>query len=208
LCSGAALGKGVGPLLITHSEALIKNLNPNLLTLIPGEHTTAHFLLQFAYPEFKHKKAVVFHEIEQSLIHKKADYGVIIHENRFTYTQKGLHKVADLGSIWEEKTNSAIPLGGIFIHKSISTDIQSAVNQLIRKSIEYAYANPEKIRNYIKQYAQEMDDAVIQQHIDLYVNEYSIDLGIEGKSAVLSLFHHISEIYGTEFPSPEHIFVA
>lgn len=186
LDAGSALGFGVGPLLIA-KEA--QNLdNKELLVGIPGKYTTANFLLSLAYPHLQNKKELVFSDIEQQLLNNQLDLGLIIHENRFTYQDKGLHKIIDLGEYWEKETNCAIPLGGIVIKRSLPVEIQHQVNRLIRKSVEYAFANPKSALPFIKQHAQEMDEKVMYQHIDLYVNKYSIDLGLEGKKAIRTMF--------------------
>jgi 1,4-dihydroxy-6-naphthoate synthase len=186
LDAGSALGFGVGPLLIA-KEA--QNLdNKDLLVGIPGKYTTANFLLSLAYPHLQNKKELVFSDIEQQLLNNQLDLGLIIHENRFTYQDKGLHKIIDLGEYWEKETNCAIPLGGIVIKRSLPLEIQHQVNRLIRKSVEYAFANPTSALPFIKQHAQEMDEKVMYQHIDLYVNKYSIDLGLEGKKAIRTMF--------------------
>ena len=131
---------------------------------------------------------MVFSEIEDALIDGQIDLGLIIHENRFTYQDKGLHKIVDLGSYWEQLTDCAIPLGGIVINRNLSLAIQQKVNRLIRKSVEFAFANPKSGIDFIRQHAQEMDEAVMYKHIELYVNQYSIDLGAEGRKAIDTLF--------------------
>lgn len=194
LNSGGALGKGVGPLLITHSAALENhNINAHSLVAIPGKNTTAHLLFAMAYPHHTHKKFMVFNEIEDAVLNKMVDAGVIIHENRFTYQQRGLKKIIDLGEYWEEKLKIPIPLGGIVAHKRVEESILSTVDELIKKSIEFAFANYPSITDYVKQHAQEMDESIMKQHIDLYVNNYSLDIGNDGKKAVEKLMdiHHL-----------------
>ena len=186
--SGGALGKGVGPLLITNSTALENhNINAHSLVAIPGKNTTAHLLFSMAYPHHTHKKFMVFNEIEDAVLNKMVDAGVIIHENRFTYQQKGLKKIIDLGEYWENQLKVPIPLGGIVAHKRIEETVAAQINQLIKQSVEFAFANYPIITDYVKQHAQEMDQTVMKQHIDLYVNNYTIDLGIGGKQAVEKL---------------------
>ena len=186
LDAGSALGFGVGPLLIAKET---QNLdNKDLLVGIPGKYTTANFLLSLAYPHLQKKKELVFSDIEQQLLNNQLDLGLIIHENRFTYQDKGLHKIIDLGEYWEKETNCAIPLGGIVIKRSLPIAIQHQVNRLIKKSVEYAFANPKSALPFIREHAQEMDEKVMYQHIDLYVNKYSIDLGLEGKKAIRTMF--------------------
>lgn len=192
LNSGGALGKGVGPLLITHSAALENhNINANSLVAIPGKNTTAHLLFAMAYPHHTHKKFMVFNEIEDAVLNKIVDAGVIIHENRFTYQQHGLKKIIDLGEYWENQLNIPIPLGGIVAHKRIDETVTAQINHLIKQSVEFAFANYPTISDYVKQHAQAMDETVMKQHIDLYVNNYSLDIGIDGKKAVEKLM----EIY-------------
>ena len=207
LNSGAALGKGVGPILISRSK-----VNPNSyrdqkskieerLIALPGENTTANLLFSFAYPEAKKKIFMRFDKIESFVLIGSSQVsslggdlegagalGVIIHENRFTYQQKGLHKVTDLGEYWEDKMKTPIPLGGIAIRRTIDKPISLLVQALIKKSIEYAFANYPLITDYVKQHSQEMSEDVMRQHIQLYVNNYSIDLADEGKKAITVLY--------------------
>jgi len=191
LDAGSALGFGVGPMLICKKT---QNLdNPNLRVGIPGKYTTANFLLSLAYPHFKNKQEMVFSDIEQKLLNDEIDLGLIIHENRFTYQDNGLQKVQDLGEFWETETKSAIPLGGIVVKRSLPLEIQQKVNRLVRKSVEFAFENPRSALPFIKLHAQEMDENVMYQHIDLYVNKYSVDLGIEGKKAICTLFEQAFE---------------
>jgi 1,4-dihydroxy-6-naphthoate synthase len=187
LDAGAALGSGVGPLLISKKE--IREPQKELRSVaIPGELTTANFLFSLFYPQIKNKKVMVFSDIEDAIMSEKVDAGVIIHENRFTYLNKGLFKIADLGSKWEAETGKPIPLGGIAVRRSLAEDVKSKINTLLKKSVEYGFANPSSSEQYIKRHSQDMNDAVIQQHIKLYVNDSSIDLGTEGREAVLALF--------------------
>ncbi|MBC7567258.1 MAG: 1,4-dihydroxy-6-naphthoate synthase [Pedobacter sp.] len=188
LDAGSALGFGVGPLLICKNQDLANKLDPELLVGIPGVYTTANFLLGIAYPQLGNKKVLLFSDIESSLLDDKIDIGLIIHENRFTYEGKGLHKIIDLGSYWETLTGCAIPLGGIVINRSLEPKVQHKVNRLIRKSVEYAFANPKSCLDFIKSNAQEMNEEVMYKHIDLYVNDYSINLGMEGRKAINVMF--------------------
>ena len=196
LDAGSALGFGVGPLLISKDESLIakkENLDPSLKVGIPGRFTTANFLLGIAYPQLINKQEMVFSEIEASLQENKISLGLIIHENRFTYADKGLHKIMDLGSYWEQLTGCAIPLGGIVINRDLPAKVKEKVNRLIRKSVEFAFANPKSGLAFIKQHAQEMSEEVMYKHIGLYVNDYSIDLGREGRKAIDVLFNMAEE---------------
>lgn len=196
LNSGGALGMGVGPLLITNPRKVNKTQTANhqlqtsvaeMKIAIPGENTTAHLLFSLAFPEAKNKVFMVFHEIEEAVLSGRVDAGVIIHENRFTYRQKGLEKLMDLGAFWEETIKVPIPLGGIVIKRSINTALQKKVDRLIRKSLDYAFSNYPTISSYVQQHAREMDESVMRQHIDLYVNNYSLELGEDGKKAVEKL---------------------
>lgn len=196
LNSGGALGMGVGPLLITNPRKVNKTQTANhqlqtsiaeMKIAIPGENTTAHLLFSLAFPEAKNKVFMVFHEIEEAVLSGRVDAGVIIHENRFTYRQKGLEKLMDLGAFWEETIKVPIPLGGIVIKRSINTALQKKVDRLIRKSLDYAFSNYPTISSYVQQHAREMDKSVMRQHIDLYVNNYSLELGEDGKKAVEKL---------------------
>lgn len=186
LDAGSALGFGVGPMLICKDSQDLNN--PDLRVGIPGKYTTANFLLSLAYPHLKNKQEMVFSTIEQKLLNDEIDLGLIIHENRFTFQDKGLQKVQDLGEYWETQTNSAIPLGGIVIKRSLPQEMQQKVNRLIKKSVEFAFDNPKSALSFIKSHAQEMDEKVMYKHIDLYVNKFSVNLGIEGKKAISTLF--------------------
>lgn len=193
LNSGSALGFGVGPLLIckderfTDSSYLLKNIT-DLNIGIPGKYTTANFLLSLAYPEAVKKTEMVFSDIEDALLKSQIDIGLIIHENRFTYQERGLHKILDLGEFWEDLTSSPIPLGGIMIKRQYPDDLRQKVNRVIRKSVEFAFANPKSGMEFIRSHSQEMSEEVMYKHIELYVNKYSIDLGDEGRKAVSVLF--------------------
>jgi 1,4-dihydroxy-6-naphthoate synthase len=182
LNSGSALGTGVGPLLITKNELGITKVEDCLIA-IPGENTTANLLFTLAYPNAKNKIYLRYDAIEK-FVQEGKGLGVIIHENRFTYAAHGLTKITDLGDYWEKTTGLPIPLGGIVIKKSIPAPIQAQVNTLIRQSIEFAFKNYPTLNEYITSNAQEMSEAVMLQHIDLYVNKFSLDLGEEGKAAV------------------------
>ena len=192
LNAGGALGKGVGPLLITKKEGYTTRDVDQMTIAIPGEHTTAHMLFSLAFPKATGKKFMVFSAIEDAVLHSQVDAGVIIHENRFTYQQKGLKKLMDLGEYWEQQTGNPIPLGGIVMKKSFDATLQQQVDKLIHQSLEYAFAHYPLVTDYVKQHSQEMSEAVMRQHIDLYVNNYSLQLGEDGKAAV----HTFLDIYG------------
>jgi 1,4-dihydroxy-6-naphthoate synthase len=197
LDSGAALGFGVGPLVVSRRKLKIKDLNsPDIRIAIPGTNTTAKLLFSLALPKATSKTPMLFSEIENAVLKGKADAGLIIHESRFTYKQKGLKKVIDLGQWWsdnvrtpseEKKTKSPIPLGGIAIKKAFPESLRNKVNRVIRRSVEFAFANPDSSKTFIKKHAQEMNDEVIQKHVHLYVNEFTLTLGKQGKNAINAL---------------------
>lgn len=187
--AGSALGFGCGPLLIAKDQISEDAINEGPVA-IPGALTTAHFLLNLAYPGIKNKKALLFSEIEEAVLDESFKAGLIIHENRFTYQEKGLVKLIDLGAFWEEKFQLPIPLGGIFCRRNFDSNLTEKIDRVIRRSVEFAFANPEAPRAFIQQHAQEMDPEVQQKHIDLYVNDFSIDLGKEGQAAIQHLFDY------------------
>jgi 1,4-dihydroxy-6-naphthoate synthase len=187
LNAGSALGNGCGPLLIGKKKLTELEVMESLIA-IPGHYTTAHLLFSLAYPNAKRKKILVFSDIEPAILNDSVDAGVIIHENRFTYQTKNLVKTLDLGDFWEKKTGLPIPLGGIAVKRSLSIEMQQKVNRVMRKSVEYALKHPTASLGYVRAHAQEMQDAVMQQHIDLYVNHYTADLGEKGRKAVEILF--------------------
>lgn len=196
LNAGSALGNNCGPLLISKSDN-ISHLTSDISHLkiaIPGKYTTANFLLSLAFPEAKNKVEMVFSEIEDAVLSGKVDAGLIIHENRFTYEQKGLKKIIDLGEYWETLAKAPIPLGGIVIKRSFPEEVKKKFDRVLRKSVEYAFANPKSSLNFVKANAQEMSEEVMYKHIDLYVNKYSVDLGAEGKRAVKLLFDKAQEL--------------
>ncbi|MCX6295877.1 MAG: 1,4-dihydroxy-6-naphthoate synthase [Bacteroidetes bacterium] len=191
LNAGSALGNGCGPLLVASSNLQVQSATH---IAIPGKYTTANFLLSLAFPEAKNKVEMIFSEIEEAVLSGKVDAGLIIHENRFTYEEKGLKKIIDLGEYWETLSNAPIPLGGIVIKRNSSTDLKNKFDRVLRKSVEYAFANPGSSLNFVKENAQEMIEEVMYKHIGLYVNKYSVDLGIEGKRAVQLLFDKAQEL--------------
>ena len=184
LNSGSALGNGVGPLLITKTESELP-VEEHLIA-IPGEHTTAHLLFSLKYPLAKNKIFLRYDLIEAFVLAGKG-LGVIIHENRFTYADKGLKKITDLGDYWEQEMQSPIPLGGIVMKKAFDRSLQQRVDALIRQSVEYAFQNYPTLNDYIRLHSQEMSEEVMRKHIDLYVNERSLALGKVGREAVLKL---------------------
>ncbi len=207
LNSGGALGEGVGPLLITkkQDENILSSIE-KMTVAIPGENTTAHMLFSYAFPSAANKQFLVFNEIEDAVLTGKADAGVIIHENRFTYADKGLIKLMDLGEFWEKKTQSPIPLGGIIVKKDFDTEVQQKLDRLIRKSIEYSFNNYPVISSFVSEHSQEMSEEVMRKHINLYVNNFSSDLGEKGKAAIDKLLKVYADIHNSD-TSYERIFV-
>ncbi len=188
LRSGGALGKGCGPLVVAREACSMQELRGKTIA-IPGELTTAFLLLQIFDPDLKQKIRVMpFDRIMDAVKNNEADAGLIIHESRFTYQQKGLVQIADLGAWWEQETGLPIPLGCIIARRSLGVRLVQKTDALARKSLEYALSHGEETRTYIKNHAQELDDRIIDQHIRLYVNEYSLDIGSDGLRAVEELF--------------------
>lgn len=205
LDAGSALGFGVGPLLICKDPALAQELQQysgallpehlrDLRIGIPGKFTTANFLLGLAFPLLQNKAEMVFSDIENALLQGDIDLGLIIHENRFTYAAKGLHKVIDLGDYWEKTTHCPIPLGGIVVRRDLPQDVKTQINELVRDSVAFAFENPKSGLDYIRMHAQEMEEAVMYQHIELYVNAYSQHLGVEGRNAVQTMFDRAAQL--------------
>src|SRR5574343_340591 len=183
LKSRSALGCNCGPLLVQSSKFKVESIE-NAHIAIPGKNTTANFLLSLALPNAKNKVEMLFSDIEQAVLDGKADAGLIIHESRFTYEQKGLKKIMDLGEYWDNLIHAPIPLGGIVARRSFDKELLQKLNRCIRKSVEFAFQNPEQTMPYIRLHAQEMDDEVMKKHIGLYVNEFSVDLGKTGSEAI------------------------
>ncbi len=183
--NGSALGRGCGPLLISNKKLSYIDLNNSIIG-IPGFDTTANLLLHYFLPNPK-TKVFLFHEIMPKLLNNEIDLGLIIHESRFVYKELGLNLIQDLGEYWEENTKSAIPLGGIIANKKIDNEIINKIDNLIHKSIIYAKDNSDIIMPFIEIHAQEMNIDVMKSHIDLYVNEFSLGLGIDGHNAIEKL---------------------
>ncbi len=195
LDAGSALGRNCGPLLISRRPITPDEAAAGKLRIaIPGKYTTANFLLGSAFPLATDKTELLFSDIEPAVLDGRYDAGLIIHENRFTYEAKGLRKIIDLGEYWESTTGAPIPLGGIVIRRSMPEDVRQKVNRVLRRSVEYAFAHREASLPYVRAHAQEMDEAVMYKHIDLYVNQYSIDLGEDGRRAIELLFEKASAL--------------
>lgn len=206
LDSGSALGKGNGPLLLSKRKLYPDELK-EVKIAIPGKYTTANLLFGIAFPEAINKKEYLFSDIEEAILSEEVDAGLAIHENRFTYKSKGLRKIIDLGEFWENLSNLPIPLGGIMIKRKLPDEIKVKMNRVMKRSIEFAFQNKQEVMPYVRKYAQEMDESVMMKHIGLYVNDFTRDLGREGKSAIKKMY----EIAGEKklIPSiPQTLFVS
>jgi 1,4-dihydroxy-6-naphthoate synthase len=189
LDAGSALGRNCGPLLVSKRAISKEEVAAGKVKIaIPGKYTTANFLLGLAFPEARDRTELVFSAIEPAVLNGDYDAGLIIHENRFTYEAKGLKKIVDLGEFWESETGTPIPLGGIVANRSLPDEVKQRVNRVLRRSVEYAFAHRAASLPFVREHAQEMSEEVMYRHIDLYVNEYSVDLGEEGRRAVELLF--------------------
>jgi 1,4-dihydroxy-6-naphthoate synthase len=205
LDSGSALGRRNGPLLISKKKIDLSELD-NARIAIPGKFTTANLLFSIAWPNAFNKREYLFSDIENALLNDEADAGLIIHETRFTYFRKGLHKIADMGEYWEKLTNLPIPLGTIVINRSVPEDIALKVNRILKRSLDYAYRDSIASYDFVAGNAKEMDSDVMNSHIKLFVNEFTADLGQEGRSAIENLFR-IAHEKGVIPPLPRRIFL-
>lgn len=192
LDAGSALGNNCGPLLIARRPLSWEEVDAARIA-IPGRYTTANFLLGLMRPQAAHKVEMLFSDIEDAVLRGEVEAGLIIHENRFTYQQKGLYKIADLGEFWESSTGMPIPLGGIVIRRDLPLEVQQCFNRVLARSVAYAMAHPAQTMPYVRAHAQEMDEEVMRQHIGLYVNEYTLNLGDRGRQAVRRLFQMARE---------------
>ena len=189
LDAGSALGNNCGPLLISKRDIPRAEVAAGGVRIaIPGRFTTANFLCGLAFPQAQDKTPMIFSDIEPAVLEGRFDAGVIIHENRFTYEAKGLKKIIDLGEFWEDETGAPIPLGGIVVRRGLGGDVKAVLNRVMRRSVEYAFAHRAASLPYVRAHAQEMSDEVMYKHIDLYVNEYSVELGSEGRRAIELMF--------------------
>ncbi|MDL2344337.1 1,4-dihydroxy-6-naphthoate synthase [Deinococcus sp. MIMF12] len=202
LRSGGALGRGVGPLVVAREE--LGDLNGKRVAS-PGNLTTADLLLRLAYPDAL-LTPMRYDEVMPAVARGEYDAGLIIHESRFTYQEHGLVKLMDLGAWWEGETGLPLPLGAILVRRDLPQEVQRGLNAAVRESLDYAYAHPEEPRAYIRQHALEMSDEVMQAHIDLYVNDFSRDVGEEGERAVRELYRRAVEV-GAARPSELPLFV-
>ena len=205
LDAGSALGHRNGPLLISKNRLSVSEL-PDLRIAIPGKYTTANLLFSIAWPDVVNKKEYLFSKIEDALINEEVDAGLIIHETRFTYYRKGLHKLADMGEYWENLTGLPIPLGAIVIKRSVPDDVALKVNRVIRRSLEYAYKDSFASYDFVSGNAREMESTVMNNHIKLFVNEYTLNLGTKGREAIIELFR-IAGNKGVIPALPERIFL-
>ena len=186
LHAGGALGRGCGPLLVAREPLAREDLKHKRIA-IPGRLTTAALLLRLFDPSIEQLAVMPFDQIVGATAQGLVDAGVIIHESRFTYTQHGLEAILDLGQWWEESTGHPIPLGGILARRSLGAEFIGQLDRALVQSVEYAYTHPDAMRGYIRQYAQEMDEGVVQAHIDLYVNRHTLDYGADGEAAIFDL---------------------
>ncbi len=187
LDSGAALGENCGPLIITKDDLSMDDLQDKVIA-IPGKNTTANLLMSLAFPNHKNKKEMLFSDIEKAILNKEVDAGLIIHESRFTYLDKGLKKALDIGEYWESTTGTPTPLGGIIAKRELGEELINKINRVLKRSVEFAFANPKSGFDFIRKHSQEMSEEVMYKHIALYVNDNSLDLGDNGKKAIKRLF--------------------
>jgi len=204
LDSGSALGYHNGPLLISKHKIRPSDL-ANAKIAIPGKYTTANLLFSIAWPEATNKTEYLFSDIEEALLNEEVDAGLIIHETRFTYFKKGLHKIADMGEYWEKLTGLPIPLGSIVINRKVPEDIALKVNRILRRSLEHAYKDSFASYDFVAGNAKEMESTVMNNHIKLFVNEYTLNLGNKGREAINTLFR-IADEKGVIPSLPERIF--
>lgn len=192
ICSvGAALGFGVGPLLLSRPGA--EPLSARSRVVAPGRATTAYALLRHFFPEATSVRQMVFSEIMPALLRGEADYGVVIHEGRFVYERLGLACVADLGTLWEERYSVPLPLGCLVVHRRLAESLQGELEEAVCRSLEYSYANRAEAFNTMRAYAQELDESALWAHVDLYVNQWSRDLGLDGRAA----FERLGQVVAT-----------
>lgn len=205
LDSGSALGFANGPLFIC-KKGDEKKINASSRILIPGKETTANLLFSIAYPEFTNKTECLFSEIEPKIMSGEYDAGVIIHEDRFTYAERGFSLLCDLGTYWESQTKSPIPLGAIVVRRDVPDDVKKTLSRLLKKSIEYANAHPMDSYAFIHEHAQAIEDDVLRKHIALFVNDFSLSLGEQGRKAVETLYRRAYEV-GILSSEPSQIFL-
>lgn len=181
--SGSALGRGNGPLFVSRMKIYPDEV-PYLKIAIPGKYTTAAFLLKYAFPTVKEPEVYLFSDIEEAVMSNETDAGVLIHEGRFTYQDKGLRLIKDLGEHWEFVTKQPVPLGCIAMNRNLPANVLRTFSEALKDSISFANANPSSSHSFVKQHAQEQDEEITGKHIELFVNDYTLALGEEGRNAV------------------------
>ncbi len=205
LNSGSALGRNNGPLLVAGKKYDSSEIN-GLKIAIPGKYTTANLLFRIAWPEAVNRVEYLFSDIEDAVLGGEVDAGLIIHENRFTYEKRGLVKIVDMGEYWEQFTGSPVPLGGIAVNRRVPEEIAQRVDTIIAESIRHSMANPDSPYRFIRKYAVTMEREVMENHIRLYVNDFTAGLGKEGRESVRRLYYEAVE--RDLIPAmPEDIFV-
>jgi 1,4-dihydroxy-6-naphthoate synthase len=202
--SGSALGRGNGPVLVSKMKIYPDEI-PYLKIAVPGEYTTAAFLLKYAFPTVKKPDVYLFSDIEDIVLSNEADAGVLIHEGRFTYRDKGLRLIMDLGERWELFTKQPVPLGCIAMNRDLSADVRQSFSQALKDSILFAQVNPASSREYVRQHAQKQSDDITSKHIELFVNDYTLSLGEEGRNAVSFFLNETKRLDIVE-SIPENIF--
>jgi 1,4-dihydroxy-6-naphthoate synthase len=200
LRSGGALGRGCGPLLVTRPGTTVEQLHAGRIA-IPGRRTTANLLLRLWHPELAPGVEMLYSEIMPAVVRGEAVAGLIIHESRFTFADHGLVRLIDLGEWWEAGTGLPIPLGGIVARRSLGAEVIRRIETAVRRSVEHAFADPDRSLPYIRAHAQEMDEAVMREHIALYVNPFSVDLGEQGEQAVKELLRRTAPLVAPTFPA-------
>jgi len=193
LDAGSALGRGCGPLFISREKELGSDLS-YITVAIPGKLTTANFLFSLAFPNIDKKVEMLFSDIEDAILKGEVKAGVIIHENRFTYEKRGLHKILDLGQYWEGTTNLPIPLGGMVVKRGLPQDTMEKINRIMKRSVEYALNDPKSSLEFVRAHSQELDEQVLKSHIEMYVNDFTVDLGAEGRLAIKTLFEKAQKL--------------
>ena len=193
LNSGSALGYGNGPLFVSKKKVDTGSLK-DITVAIPGKYTTAAMLLGLAFPNVGKTKEYLFSDIENAILCGEVDAGVLIHEGRFTYQDKGLQLIADLGDCWEKRSKQPVPLGCIAIKRSLPLEVQQSFDRVLRRSVEFALKNPTESMAFVRTYAKEMDEEVMQKHIQLFVNQSTVWLGEQGRQAASVFFEEASTL--------------
>lgn len=201
LRSGVAIGFGNGPLVISKRKIYPDELSDAKIA-IPGKTTTANLLLSILFPEVINKSEYLFSDIEEAILSNEVDAGVIIHETRFSYHKKGLLKIVDLGGMWEDKFNLPLPLGGIAIKRDLPIEIKRNIEELISNSVTFAFSNPDDSMKFVKSYARELDEDTIKKHIELYVNDYSVNCKNDGEKAISIIANKVAGINKIELTNP------